>query len=67
MLLGNKLMPETIPQANKIHRIMPNLKTNHKRISVSVYHPLFDSDSGVLDEIGMASNYPAVSFYVEHL
>lgn len=63
-------MPETIPQVSKIHRIMPNLKTNHKRISVSVYHPLFASDSGnscVLDERGMVSNYPAVSFYVEHL
>lgn len=31
MLLGKKLTPEIIPQANKIHRVMPNLKTNHKR------------------------------------
>lgn len=38
MLLGKKLKPEIMPQVNKIHRMMPNLKTNHRTMYVFTIH-----------------------------
>lgn len=40
-LLGNKLMPEIIPQVHMIHRVMPNLQTDHETKQVLTFHYLF--------------------------